>query len=376
MKKIIVVILVISSVFLLSSCNKEEETYQIGFAGTLSGTYASVGVPEMYGAQLAVKEINLSGGINGRDIELIVKDDKADPVEAVKVDNELKDMGIDVIIGHSLSLVATETVANANLKDILLLSPSIGTESLTNIDDNLIRIVSTVYTESIYITEQIMEIPDGKILLLYNQDNISLTQHHVNAFNKVLTDNNYDEDKVNRMAFATGNATDLDNIKTEILTGGYDVVYIASSNADAAPFVNYIKSNDLDMEIHLTSWAATGLIPLIETEDTTEIYAYVNFNLANVSSKFRTFAEDYKDEYGVEVDMLSVNSYDLIYLLKEVIEEENSFDAMVIKSGFLDYGLYEGINSDFTINEFGDTIREHKKHAIIDGEYVVIGTNN
>lgn len=130
----------------LSACSSAPKTITIGFSGTLTGTYASVGVVELYAVQMAIEEINETGGINGHEVVLEIRDDEADPIKAVAVDNELIDMGIDIIIGHSISIVALEAVENIEDKDVLMISPSIGTESLSNIDDLFIRNVpATLY---------------------------------------------------------------------------------------------------------------------------------------------------------------------------------------------------------------------------------------
>ncbi len=52
---------------------------RVGVIGPFTGPSADFGVPMLQGIQLAVEEINAVGGYLGRPIELVVKDDKADP---------------------------------------------------------------------------------------------------------------------------------------------------------------------------------------------------------------------------------------------------------------------------------------------------------
>lgn len=52
---------------------------RVGVIGPFTGPSADFGVPMLQGIQLAVEEINAVGGYLGRSIELVVKDDKADP---------------------------------------------------------------------------------------------------------------------------------------------------------------------------------------------------------------------------------------------------------------------------------------------------------
>ncbi|MBN1856246.1 MAG: ABC transporter substrate-binding protein [Dehalococcoidia bacterium] len=51
-------------------------TYKVGYLASQTGPYAALGLASLEGAQLRVKQINEAGGINGKDIELVLIDDK------------------------------------------------------------------------------------------------------------------------------------------------------------------------------------------------------------------------------------------------------------------------------------------------------------
>lgn len=371
MLKKIVLLNMIIIVLLLTSCQKQEETITIGFAGTLTGTYASVGTMELYAVQMAIAEINESGGINGRQIELIIKDDQADPEKAVEVGNDLINQGVHFIIGHTLSIVAVEVMDNAEGKDVLFLSPSIGTDSLSNIDDNLIRNVSTTLYEGLDMTEKIVEASFSKVLLVYNLDNYILTQHHKDSFEAVLSNAGYTDDDYDMIGYYRDNANDSQLILDALDTGDYDTVMLVGSNTTIAPFVNYIIANDYPIDMHLSSWASTGLIPLIDTSNTSGIYAYFDYYENMDDPNFELFHDTFFDLYGVEVDMVATNAYDLVYMLKEAIEYADSFDTELVKQAILEIGTFEGISAPYTINEYGDCLKEHLQMIIKDGEYVL-----
>ncbi|RZI94186.1 MAG: ABC transporter substrate-binding protein, partial [Variovorax sp.] len=60
--------------------------------------------PYKKGMELAVEEINAKGGINGKKVELITRDDNANPGDAVRVAEELiAREKIDVLTGTFLS---------------------------------------------------------------------------------------------------------------------------------------------------------------------------------------------------------------------------------------------------------------------------------
>ncbi len=67
----------------------QTEPIKIGYLPALTGPSSSTGIGINRGTQLAVEGINADGGINGRKIELIVRDTQSDPTKAVNAVAEL-----------------------------------------------------------------------------------------------------------------------------------------------------------------------------------------------------------------------------------------------------------------------------------------------
>ena len=83
-----------------------QEPIKIGVLYPLTGGGAVYGVPAMAGHQLAVEELNAKGGILGRKIELVERDDKLNPAAASSTMKELitKDK-VDIVLGGLASSV-------------------------------------------------------------------------------------------------------------------------------------------------------------------------------------------------------------------------------------------------------------------------------
>jgi ABC-type branched-subunit amino acid transport system substrate-binding protein len=82
---------------------------KIGIVTATSGLNAAFGTDQIRGAQLAVKQINAAGGILGRPVVLIERDDKLQPAEAAKqVEDLIANEKVDLITG---SVSAATTVA-------------------------------------------------------------------------------------------------------------------------------------------------------------------------------------------------------------------------------------------------------------------------
>lgn len=75
---------------------------KVGLVAVMSGPLAEIGESHKRGAELAVQQINADGGIDGRKIELVVKDEKGDPNTSVQMARELLSDGVKLIAGYTL----------------------------------------------------------------------------------------------------------------------------------------------------------------------------------------------------------------------------------------------------------------------------------
>lgn len=104
------------------------ETIKIGVSGPFSGGSAPMGLSMRNGVRLAVEEINSIGGVNGRKIELIERDDQAkDPVGA-QIADELTRMKVVATVGivnTGVGLASIDTYQEAKIP--LLIAVATGT---------------------------------------------------------------------------------------------------------------------------------------------------------------------------------------------------------------------------------------------------------
>ncbi|HEU4698939.1 MAG TPA: ABC transporter substrate-binding protein [Gemmatimonadales bacterium] len=96
---------------------------RIGLAGNFQD---ATGAPALRAAQLALEEINRTGGVDGRPIELVVRDDRANRDTAVAVATELYQSGVVAVVGHIYSgpTLAAAAVYNGGRDPVVQLTPS------------------------------------------------------------------------------------------------------------------------------------------------------------------------------------------------------------------------------------------------------------
>jgi branched-chain amino acid transport system substrate-binding protein len=117
----------------LPACAQE---IKIGFAGALSGPAAFVGVEIKRGAEIAIDEINAKGGINGRKLVLVARDDEHNPVKTVAQYRELVEREkVVAMLGasNSASMLAVAPIVNDTLK-IAVICPATDATAITEND--------------------------------------------------------------------------------------------------------------------------------------------------------------------------------------------------------------------------------------------------
>lgn len=107
----------------LGCANGGSGPVRIGVAGPFTDP---IGRPMQLAAELAAQEINASGGVGGRPLELVFRDDYANPDSAVFVAGELYDAGVSAVIGHLFSdaTLAASPVYNGGSDPVVAISPS------------------------------------------------------------------------------------------------------------------------------------------------------------------------------------------------------------------------------------------------------------
>ncbi len=101
---VLCVLLIAAGSLSASGRSEEPETLKIGAIFAVTGGASFLGAPEAKTAEMVVDKINAAGGINGKMIELIIKDSAANPEKAISFAKQLiEEDRVLAIIGPSTS---------------------------------------------------------------------------------------------------------------------------------------------------------------------------------------------------------------------------------------------------------------------------------
>ena len=109
---------------------------KIGYSGALSGPASFTGLDIRRGAEMAIDEINVKGGIKGRKLVLVARDDEHNPVRTVAQYRELVERErVVAMLGatNSASMLAVTPIVNDTLK-VPVICPATDATAITEND--------------------------------------------------------------------------------------------------------------------------------------------------------------------------------------------------------------------------------------------------
>jgi branched-chain amino acid transport system substrate-binding protein len=126
----------------LAGCAPDRRPIKIGVVLSLADSGVA---PMLRGARLAVEQINAAGGVRGRPLVLVVRDDFDDADSAVRVAGDLYRSDVVAVIGsaYSAPTLAAAPVYNGGYRPVVQISPSASVPDLSNAGDYTFRTCPT-----------------------------------------------------------------------------------------------------------------------------------------------------------------------------------------------------------------------------------------
>ncbi len=150
-----IIFLILIFILILNGCRKE--TIKIGIVGTMTGSQSDLSVSGRRGIEIAVDQINKNGGIRGKKLELIIKDDLNDAIRAKEIVSEFVKEDIKIVVGHYTSGEMIAAYDEVIKHDILYLGPTISADSFSGLDDNFIRFIASTKEQAQIIADFAIE---------------------------------------------------------------------------------------------------------------------------------------------------------------------------------------------------------------------------
>lgn len=357
----LLVVLVFLLWLLLSACS--QKTLSIGYSASLTGTNSELGVIGRNGLMLAVDTVNSTGGVNGQEVNLIIKDDKNNPQTALTVDQELYDAGVNFIIGHMTSNMAEHSLPFINEHDLLMISPTMSSQTLSKRDDHLLRVVSSNEAEIEFMAKTIKQAGNyKKIAIIYEAQNEAYTLTSKSILISLLQENG--SSIIKDLPFESGNNPPYWDIANEILDSEADCIVILASSFDAALFCQQFYKLGMNKPLFLPTWAMNNNLIIQGGPAVEGIHISSLFDPNSEDPNYLKFKENYQDKYGDLPSFSAVYTYEAAMILFDAIETSQTTDPAVIKKTILDTKTYQGLQNEISIDRFGDATRKIYNYTI------------
>lgn len=351
---------------LLTACG-ENSPIIIGFSGQLTGKLSDLGVYGRNGAMLAIEKINSNGGINGRKLKLITKDDRNTPEGALQADKELIEAGAVAIIGHMTSSQTMAVMPLVNETGIVIVSPTTSTPKLTGITDSFFRTIMENPAQSRELAHYAHSAMDiNTIVIVAEEDNKSYSFSFNEGFSRSFE--SLEGQIVDRLTYSASQTADWDPIIDAVIAQNPDAVLLTCPAQDAVSIIQRLRNSGLKTQILSSAWAYTDQIIKWGGQYVEDVIFVIDYAADNPNPEFIKFRESYKNRFGNLPNFASAFSYEAVMTLAAGLEKtggsaEGLADAMAPSKAIT------GVISRFKLNEFGDVERNIFIATIQDGEF-------
>ena len=366
MKRILIASIIVVS--LLSACTPNGgggDKVRIGVFMSTTGSTANFGISSVNGIKLAADEINAAGGINGKQVELLIQDDRSDASEAATIVTKFVTQdqvhGILGEVASSRSIAAAPIAQNAKIP---MLTPSSTNPEVTKKGDFIFRSCFIDPYQGAAIAQFAAKTLGAKSAAIMvdrkNDYSTGLEKYISETFTKLggkmVATQSYQEGDQDFNA----QLTSLKGSNPEVIfVPGYynDVGLIAKQARDKGITVPLIGGDGWDSE-QLYKIGGTAL---------NGSYFTNHYSPYDTDPKVVKFVNDYKAKYGSIPDALAATAYDAARIMFDAVKRSKSLSGTDIRDALAATKDYPGITGTVTFNQNRDAVKPIVMIEIKDG---------
>ncbi|QIM50583.1 ABC transporter substrate-binding protein [Pusillimonas sp. DMV24BSW_D] len=312
----------------VSTAAAAEDVIKIGELNSYKAQPAFLG-PYKNGMELAIEQINESGGLNGKKVELVIKDDNATTGDAVRVAEELisRDQ-VDVLTGTFLSHIGLAVTDFAKQKETFFLAAEPLTDKIVWENGNryTFRLRPSTYMQVAALIPEAVKMNKKRWGLVY--PNYEYGQSAAATFKKLLKEAQPDVEFVAEQAAPLGKV-DAGSVVQALSDANVEAVFNVLFAADLAKFVRAgSQRNFFDDKpvVSLLTGEPEYLDPLgSETPEGWVVTGYPWYAIDTPEHK--AFLEAYQAKFDDYPRLGSVVGYSAIMSLAEGIKKAGSTET-------------------------------------------------
>lgn len=285
----------------------------------LTGPYANYAVEFRLGMEIAKDEINAAGGVGGRKIDLAVLDTQSNNGQVVSLVRQACGNAF-AVLGPSMSNEAQVAFPIANGLGCPSISSSAAASGLT---DKNRPWTFTYASPAPIITPQAVELLASR---LKAKKAVVVVDRGDAAANDqgTIVERTLKEKGVETQTYSISSADlDFSPVVTRIRGQEPDLVVLSTTDKGAVSVLKELKRTGSQAKVLITQSAFTPLVAAAGSEVLEGVYRYTEFDpTSSTDPRVVAFVEAFKGRNsGRAPTQLATQAYDLVYLVKHLMEE-------------------------------------------------------
>lgn len=346
---------------------KTREPMRVGFLGGLSGRVSDLGIGSRNGAQLAIDDLNAAGGLAGRPLELVIRDDEQSPDLARQRLNELCDLGVAFIVGPITSTSAVDLLPTINQRRVPVISPLAGANDLSGQDDAFFRVVSDTASSARQQAAALLARGLRRVVMvgdaknpIFSRNWLDSASEHFTAGGGVVAQS---------LSFEGAPGLKFVELARQIADSGADCAVIVANAADSAVLAQHVRRLQERMFIALSAWAGTEVLPTLGGPALDGVMVTQFFDRFNATPRWRDFLTRYGERFGENPGYPAMNGFDAVQMGVAAARA-------AVRDGLLpalrQVRELEGLQRKLRFDEFGDCVVPTYLTLIESGRYVAV----
>jgi branched-chain amino acid transport system substrate-binding protein len=329
--------------------------FKIGVAGPMTGQYATYGESHKAGAEIAMAELNASGGVNGGQVSIAIGDDLGDPKEAVLVAQKyIDDTDVVVVDGHQFSGATIAAGAKYESAGLPMISPSATNPDISTLGAYIWRICMTDAVQGEGLAKYTVDtLGKSKIAIMY--DNSDYGRGLADAYESGVKAAG--GTVVGKEQYAAGD-TDFKAQLTKLKGAGPELLFLSGYYPEGSKIAQQAKELGMDVQLLGSDGYASDELPKLGGAAVEGMLVSTFFDYSSNDPAVQKFVKAYQAKYkGANPDWFAANSYDVIMLAAQAAKNAGKNDRTAINDALGTIGTYQGISGAIKFDENGDVIK-------------------
>ena len=341
---------------------KSADVIKIGANLEMTGNNATFGKSASNGAALAIKQVNAKGGVLGKQLSLVVADNKSEAAEAANSMQKLitQDKVVAVIAPIASSSVIAGAQVNQDNK-VLAISPTASNPKVTvdpgtnKVRDFMFRAAFIDHFQGSVMANFATKTLKAKTAAIYI-DNSSDYAKGLGQFFKETFIKNGGQIVAEEAYLAKD--TDFKATLTKIKVSNADVIFVPGYYQEVGMLIKQAREIGLMMPIlGGDGWDSAKLPEIAGPQALNNTFFANHYSPDDNSAAIKTFVEAYKKEYNETPDAFAALSYDATMMVIEAMKRANSVDTVKIKDELAKTKDYVAVSGLITLNETHDAVK-------------------